>query len=212
MTPKLINADIQTWANRLVNYLDTIRTKLPFKTAQSRASEDGLIMWDNQNGYPVVSKDGEFRQVVLSDGKLAGIASSDIVAALPNTGYAIDFDTYNIAEGFTESGGVITFSKPGDFLISFTAQIASTSSSTKHFYFWPRINGTDYAGSTIKASLHENNSTKVVSRTFLFTFNENDTIEAMWGVSDTSGLLQASTSAFAPTAPAATISIVRICR
>jgi hypothetical protein len=35
---------------------------------QTVATENGIILYDNVNGYPVVSKDGEFRQIVLADG------------------------------------------------------------------------------------------------------------------------------------------------
>jgi hypothetical protein len=69
------------------------------------------------------------------------------------------------------------FDQAGEYLLSFTAQITSTSASTANFWFWPRVNGTDTAGSTIKASLHQNAATTVVSRTVIFYIDANDYVE-----------------------------------
>jgi len=212
MIPRLFNSDIQTWANRLANYLDTIRDKLSFKLKDSNASEDGVMLWDNEFGYPVVSKDGEWRQIVLSDGKFSAISTGNIIAASANTGYTIDYDQVYISDGIAINNGVITFQRAGVYLISFTAQISSNSSSTKNFYFWPRLNGVDAPGSTMAVSLHSNNAVSVVSRAVLFTLNENDTIEAMWGVNDVDGWLNATSGTFSPVSPSSTISITRICR
>lgn len=213
MTPKLINEDTITWANRLSKYLDQVRSLLQYKTNDAKATQDGVMLYDPINEYPVVSVDGTFRQVVLSDGKFSGIATSNVTAASANTAYTIDWDSTPLAEGITESNGVITFQEAGVYMISFSAQLYSSSSSQKTFWFFPRVNGVDVTGSTIKAVISENSETKVMSRTSLFTFSENDTIEAMWAVDSTSAWLNAASSeSFAPSAPSATINIVRICR
>ena len=217
MTPKLFGVDVsqsvQAWSNRLAKYLDEVRSVLQFKTADSKATQDGVILYDPVNEYPVVTVDGKFRQVVLSDGKFSGVNTANITASAVDTAYTIDWNSTPLADGITESNGVITFQEAGVYMISFSAQLYSNSSSSKTFWFFPRVNGTDVVGSTIKAVISENSETKVMSRTALFTFSENDTIEAMWAVDSTDAWLNAASSeSFAPSAPSATINIVRICR
>ena len=96
-------------------------------------------------------------------------------------------------------------------MVSFSAQIASTSGSTVNFWFWPRINGTDVTGSTMKNALHQNGSVLVVSRSAIFEFSAGDYLEAMWAVDSANGFLDATAAtAFAPAAPASTIAITRL--
>ena len=212
MTPRLLSVDIQTWANRLSNYLDTIKDKLSFRVGDSNASENGIILWDDNSGYPVVSKNGEWRQIVLADGKFSALATTQ-TAALANTPYTIPW-VANLSDGISVSAsGAITVSKPGFYTISFSAQILATSSSDKSFYFWPRINGADMTDSAIKETTHSNGQTKIVSRSVLMELSENDTIEALWAVSDTDGRLDATpATTFCPACPAATIKMFRVCQ
>ena len=96
-------------------------------------------------------------------------------------------------------------------MVSFSAQIASTSASTVNFWFWPRVNGSDVSGSTMKNALHQNGAVLVVSRSAIFNFAAGDYLEAMWAVDSTDGFLDASAAtAFAPAAPASTIAITRL--
>jgi hypothetical protein len=186
--------------------------KLGFKTATDNPSENGVILWDEVNGYPVVSKNGEFRQIVLEDGHYTGGITTDQTAASTDTAYALTY-TSSSAEGITNGtpASRIVFEEAGEYMISFSAQIASTSSSTVNFWFWPRVNGVDVAGSTMKNALHQNGATLVVSRSVIFNFAAGDYLEAMWAVDSTSGFLDATAAtAFAPAAPASTIAITRL--
>ena len=207
-----IGPDLRQWGRQLSAYLQGNLAKLGFKTAEDNPSEDGVILWDRENKYPVVSKDGVFVQIVLEDGQYAGAVTTDQTAAATNTAYALTY-TSSIAEGVTNGtpASRIVFAEAGQYMISFSAQIASTSSSTVNFWFWPRINGTDVVGSTMKNALHQNGSVLVVSRSAIFDLNANDYLEAMWAVDGTSGFLDATTAtAFAPAAPASTIAITRL--
>ena len=207
-----VGPDLRQWGRQLSSYLQRNLAKLGQKTADDNPSEDGVILWDRENKYPVVSKDGEFVQIVLEDGQYAGAVTTDQTAAFTNTAYALTY-TSSIAEGVTNGtpASRIVFSEAGQYMISFSAQIASTSSSTVNFWFWPRINGTDVAGSTMKNALHQNGSVLVVSRSAIFDLNANDYLEAMWAVDSTSGFLDATVAtAFAPAAPASTIAITRL--
>lgn len=212
LIPQPIGDDWKAWGGRLVRHLTRAMPRLQFKVADSNPSENGIIAWDDVNGYPVVSKGNEWRQIVLEDGQYAGAVTSDQTAAAADTAYALTYSS-SIAEGVANGtpASRIVFEEAGEYMVAFSAQIASTSSSTVTFWFWPRVNGVDVAGSTMKNALHQNGSVLVVSRSAIFNFSAGDYLEAMWAVDGTSGYLNASTAtAFAPAAPASTISITRL--
>lgn len=221
--PVPTSSTLLRWATDIHNYLkdaasgavDAMTVLLQHQIGGEKATTDGLLMWDTA-GYPVVSKDGAWRQVVLAlPGGNATIAQdTDITAAAADTAYAVVYDP-------PAAGGVVSippanptrivFEKDGLYLLGFTAQLESTSSSAVDFRFWPRINGTDAPGSTIVASLHNNGATTVVSRTATFQFSAGDYIEVMWATDDTRGFLSAhSATAYAPAAPSTTLSINRV--
>ena len=207
-----ITLDMRQWAENMRRYLGRALDQLGFKDASASASEDGVLLWDATNGYPVVSKNGEWRQIVLEDGQYAGGITSDQTAALANTAYPLTY-TAGITEGVANGtpASRLVFEEAGQYMVSFSAQIASSSGSTVNFYFWPRVNGSDVGGSTMMNALHQNNAVLVVSRSAIFNFNAGDYLEAMWAVDSTSGSLKASAAtAFAPAAPASTIAITRL--
>ena len=207
-----VGPDFKVWAEKFSAWLMRTRSFLTHRRDYDSAAEDGVILWDRENKYPVVSKDGAFVQIVLEDGQYAGAVTTDQTAAAINTAYALTY-TSSIADGVTNGtpASRLVFEEAGQYMISFSAQIASTSSSTVNFWFWPRVNGTDVTGSTMKNALHQNNSVLVVSRSAIFDLQAGDYLEAMWAVDSTSGFLDATTAtAFAPSAPASTIAITRL--
>jgi hypothetical protein len=211
--PPVIGGEWKVWAEDLRRYLGKALSQLSAKEANSSASEDGVILWDRANGYPVVSKDGVWRQIVLADGYAIFSQDTDITAASANTAYKIALD--NIASaGITLTGSPlteITFVEGGLYEIAFTAQITSSSASAVNFRFWPRVNGSDVAGSTIVASLHNNGATITVSRTAIFSFAAGAVLSVMWATDSTSGSLKAHTAtAYAPAAPSVTLAITRV--
>lgn len=208
-----VTADVRLWAENMRRYLGRALDQLGFKDASASASENGVLLWDNANGYPVVSKDGVWRQIVLADGYAFLGQDNDVTAAAANTAYTITYDTPTMASGISlgTPASRIVFAEGGTYLLAFSAQIRSTSASTVDFYFWPRINGTDVPGSTIKASLHNNGATTVVSRTAVFQMNAGDYLEVMWAVDDIVGHLRAvPATAFSPATPSTSLSITRI--
>lgn len=211
--PPPVTGDLYIWAQNVVAYLQRVASRLAFKSVDANASENGIILYDNVNGYPIVSKDGEWRQIVLADGYAFLGQDNDVTAAAANTAYAVTYDTPAMANGISlgTPASRIVFAEGGTYLLAFSAQIRSTSASTVDFYFWPRINGTDVPGSTIKASLHNNGATTVVSRSAIFQMNAGDYLEVMWAVSDIVGHLRAVPStAFAPATPSTSLSVTRI--
>ena len=207
-----IGPDLRVWAQQLTRALLRGLVRLNFKSDGDIPSENGIILWDDVNGYPVVSKNDEWRQIVLEDGHYQGGITSNVTAAAVNTAYPLTF-TASLSDGITNGtpASRLVVSEAGYYQISFSAQISSTSSSSVKFYFWPRINGTDVAGATMINTLHNNGASVVTSRTAAFEVNAGDYLEAMWAVDVLSGFLDASTAtAFSPSAPASTISIVRL--
>ena len=207
-----VGPDLRVWAQQLTRALLRGLVRLNFLSPSDIPSENGIILWDDVNGYPVVSKNGEFRQIVLEDGHYNGGIASNVTAAAVNTAYALTY-TPQLQDGIVNGtpASRLVVEEAGYYEISFSAQISSTSGSSVKFYFWPRVNGVDVPGATMINTLHDNGASVVTGRTAAFSFNAGDYIEAMWAVDSTQGFLQAAAAtAFAPAAPASTISIVRL--
>ena len=212
LLPPPVGPDWKIWARQVSTYLTRALPSIQFKTGGETAATNGILLWDDVNGYPVVSKGGEFRQIVLSDGQYEGAITADQVAAVINTPYALTY-TAATADGITNGAPAtrLVFEEAGHYMASFSAQITSTSSSTVTFYFWPRLNGSDAPNSTIVASLHQNDATTVVSRATTFDVLAGDYLEVMWAVDRVDGYLEATpATAFSPAAPATTIGITRL--
>jgi hypothetical protein len=208
-----IGNDWQDWGRQLTLYLRRTLSRLQFKNADDIPADNGIILWDEQNGYPVVSKDNEFRQIVLADGYASFTKADSVAFAIANTEQVITYDTPVYIDGITQGTPTsrIVFEEGGNYLLSFTAQIYSTNSSTVDFYFFPKINGTAVTGSTIKANLHGNGETTVVSRSAIFSVSADDYLEVACACSSTDGSLNAfSATAFATATPSTTLAITRI--
>ena len=209
-----IGPDLTQWGRQLTQFLQVNLAKLGFKTSADNPSEDGVILWDRENKYPVVSKDGAFVQVVLEEGHASFYRTTDVTAAAADTAYAITYDAPSGNVGIDRDGvdnSKIVFDEAGEYLVMFSAQISSTSSSTVKFYFWPKLNGTDASNNTIIYALHQNGATQVVSRSAKFDVSAGDYLQVMWAVDNTSGFLDASAAtAFSPAAPATTLHITRL--
>ena len=204
----------QTYVQRLSRYLVRTKDKLTQKTQDEVASDDGVILWDRENKYPVVSRDGVYKQIILEDGHAYLSRSTNVTAASANTAYAIQYDSPSDAVGISLDGTdatKIVFAEAGEYLLNFSAQMSTSTSSSVNFYFWARINGTDVPKSTMFNSLKQNSTTLVVSRSVILEIEANDYLQAMWAVDNTTGILDATAAtAFAPAAPATTLSIARI--
>jgi hypothetical protein len=213
MNPPPVTANLNIWAQNIVDYLQRSVSRLRYLFSGASAADDAVLLWDAVNGYPVISKGGAWRQIVLADGYAVLQATADITAAANNTAYKVALSSVTL-DGITLTGTPateITFSEPGVYLLAFSAQITSTSSSTVTFRFWPRVNGTDATGSTIVATLHQNGASTVVSRDAIFTVAANDVLNVMWAVSNTAGSLEAhAATAFAPASPSVTLQITRL--
>jgi hypothetical protein len=208
-----LGPDWKQWGRQLSSYLSRQLPRLFTKSADDNPSENGILLWDEVAGYPVVSKNGEWRQVVLEDGHADYIITADVTAAATNTAYKLTYDAMSHNHGITlgTPASRIVFEESGQYVLSFSAQVSSTSSSTVHFYFWPSINGTNVDDSAMTTALHQNNATMVTSRTQVFTLAAGDYLEVNWMVDNTSGFLNYTAAASPrPALPASTLSITRL--
>ena len=210
--PEPRDKDWQTWGRRMMSYLSQTRSALVQQTGGESAADDGTLMWDRVNKYPVVSKNGEWRQIVLEDGHYDGTISIDQTAASSNTAYALTF-TQDLAAGITNGtpASRLIVEEAGQFSVTYSMQMASSSGSTVRMWFWVRVNGTDIPKSAMENTLHQNGSTLVVTKSAILQLSAADYIEVMWATDSTSGYLEAvAATAFAPSTPSATISMVRL--
>mgnify|MGYP003690620839 CR=1 FL=1 len=67
--PPTVGPDIFEWARTFTTWTRRALTQLVFKPSGAAAIENGTLLWDEAAGYPVVSKGGEWVQIVLEDGK-----------------------------------------------------------------------------------------------------------------------------------------------
>ena len=211
--PEPKGGDLHAWARRLMLYLGQTRSLIVQQTGGESASDDGVLMWHRSSAYPVVSKGGEWRQVVLEGGHADFVLTSDVTPAAANTAYKLTYDApvgnQRITQGTPASR--IVFAEAGEYVVSFSAQISSTSASTVHFYFWPSINGTDVANSAMTTALHQNNATLVTSRTQIFTVAAGDYLEVNYMFDSTSGFLNyTAANSPVPAIPASTLAITRL--
>ena len=210
--PKPYGLDWLVWGNRLAQHLDTIRSKLDWRRGETKAPEDGILLWDNESKEPVISKDGVYRPLIIQDGSGMAYSNANITAAAINTAYEIEFDGIANADGISlQNGTEIHFDDGGLYMLAFSVQITSTNSSLKDLWFWPAINGADVDGSTIKVSIVDNGATMVMSRSALFSISAGDYIEVKWATSDTAVTLEAhAAETFCPATPSVTLSVARI--
>lgn len=212
-TPPPFAGDVQLWAEDLTDYLMRLSGPIPYASDTNSITQDGIIRWDVA-GYPVVSKNGEYRQIVLADGYGMFVNTSDVTFASAGTGYKLTYTPDGGNSGVSYSGGTITFDEAGKYMVSFSAQIYSGSSSTVNFVFWPKLNGANLGGSAMRNALHSNDSSLVVSRSIVMTVSAGDELEAYAAVDDTKGSLKAfasnSLTAGEPSTPSTTLSIIRM--
>ena len=211
--PPPLGPDWKPWGERLNAYLAKIRSTLSARLPSDVASEDGVLLWD-RTGYPVVSKDGVFRQIVLADGYASLQRSTNQIATVINTPYAIGWDAPSFNSGVTldpADNTKIVFEEEGVYLLAFAVELLSSSSSAKSGWFWPRINGVDVAGSTIKVTMSDNGHHLVMSRSAAFPMTAGSYLQAMWAVDDLTLWIDApAATAFAPSSPAVTLAITRL--
>ena len=215
MTPPSPLGQWNTWAERLNSFLMRTRGVLRFLTSNDSAAEDGVMMWDREKGHMVLSVSGAFQPIPYGEnsyGSFVDFTGQTVAGA--DTATAITFNTSAYSHNVSIDGAdasKIVFARAGIYQLNFSAEITSTSASTVTFYFWPRINGTDVANSTMVTTLHSNGDKKIASRSGVFDVNAGDYLQSMFAVDSTNGSLSTTAAtAFSPASPSVTLSVAEL--
>jgi hypothetical protein len=63
-----LGPDWVQWGRQLSSYLSRQLPRLFTKTSSDNPSENGILLWDEVSGYPVVSRNNQFVEVVVRVG------------------------------------------------------------------------------------------------------------------------------------------------
>lgn len=208
-----VGPDWQTWARQLGAHLTRFTSRLQWQTGEESAAENGVMMWDEAAGYPVVSRDGVFHEALLAGGRGAFSRTTGQAAGVVNTATAVVWDTSAAADGAalgTPASRVVV-DDAGSYLVAFSFQLLSSNANEEIAWFWQRINGADVGGSVAKLGVNDNGRSLGGSLTWIRPMAAGDYIEIMFAVDDLGLSLDApAATAFAPACPAATLTLTRI--
>lgn len=211
--PKPTGNNWINWAQRLSAYLIRIRSLLRHKTDNESAKDNGIILWDEENGYPIVSKDNVFRQVLLADGYGTFYVDSDVTPAAADTAYPINFTDTIISNGISVGtpASRLVVDEAGFYLVTFTVNISSSSSRSKTLRFWPKLNGVDVPNYTIAVTIKDNSAAITMTRDALVQLAAGDYIEAYYATDATNAkLLATAATSYAPAGASVMVSVMRI--
>jgi len=203
----------QVWGERLNQYLQRVRDKLNFKDADSRATQDGVLLFDPVTKQPVYSLEGEWIGLGHDDYG-AFYTTTTFTAAAANTAYPITWSNVASEDHITRDDtntSRINFAHAGTYKIDFSCELQSSNNSSKTIYIFPRINGTDVAYSTMVHSVKNSGESQTISRSGIFTVDAGDYLEAVYAVTHTALKIQGSAAtAFSPAAPSATLMVTEV--
>ena len=204
--PQPIGPDWKLWAKRLLDYLNTTRSQLAHYVAGDSAAHDGVLLYDS-NGYPVISKSGQFKQVLVKGGCGQFTCTISQTAAAADTAYAIPFNLASATHGLSINSSDSTridVEDGGLLRISVIAQAHSTSSAT--LCLWVQLNGVN--GYAVRKTVLGDD---VVAHKQLVHVNSGHYIKVFYSVSNTALTLPfTSGAAPVPSTPAARMSIYRV--
>jgi hypothetical protein len=211
--PAPLGPNWKPWGETLVRHLNRVYTKLRHLYSSDTAAENGHLLWDEDNGYPVITLEGEFRQLVVADGRGMFYDTTDQTAAVINTAYPITFNSTGYSDGISLGTPTsrVMFEEGGLYYISFTVQATSNNASLKTLYFWPKLNGVDVGGSTMQLSIDSNGGSTVEARSSVFALEAGDYIEAYWATTNIRATLDTTpATAFCPATPSVTLTAFRV--
>jgi hypothetical protein len=120
------------------------------------------------------------------------LSNTSQTAAALDIAYALTLDTSEFPDGITiVSSSRITFASAGIYVLAYSIQLESTSSTTEHADIWLRKNGTDIPASNSRFGIAARKSAGVPAALIAVTpltisVAANDYIQIMWCVSSTS--------------------------
>lgn len=141
------------------------------------------------------------------------LKTTDQTPAVINTAYTITFDSASDSNGVSIGTPTsrIVIANAGLYSFNASFQLTSNNASVKNVWLWFRKNGTDLANTAYKVSLESANALSTPSRSRFFSLLAADYIELMWAADDTNVTLDSTAAtAFAPAAPACTLTVEQI--
>lgn len=130
-------------------------------------------------------------------------------ALLPNTPYAVRYNTTDISNGHSISNNTrIVSENSGLYNYQFSLQLSSNNSSKKEVYVWARKNGTDIPNSATRVTILGNDVYTAASWNFILSMNCNDYFELMWATTDISAKIDAPpANDFSPSTPSVILTV-----
>jgi hypothetical protein len=119
------------------------------------------------------------------------LSNASQTAAAIDIAYALTLDTAEFPGDISiVSSSRITFASGGAYVLSFSIQLESTSSSTEHVDIWLRKNGTDIPASNSRFGIPARKSAgipaaMIATTPLTITVAANDYVQIMWCVSNT---------------------------
>lgn len=204
--PQPIGDDWRVWGKRLVDALIVAQSQLKYYLAGDSAAVDGIILYDRA-GYPVISKNNAYKQLLMQGGCGYFVATATQTASQANTATAVTLSSVTAADGLVINGSDATkidVTEPGVLKIDVTAQAASSSSYV--VYLWIDVNGTN--GYAVKKAVNGND---IINHSALVTVASGNYLKVVYAVSNT-GLTLPNTAASSPipAIPAVQVTISRI--
>jgi len=131
-------------------------------------------------------------------------------AAAINTGYAMTFNKTDLTQGVyigTPTSRVYV-DRPGTYNFQFSAQLSSTSGSTKTIYIWADINGTAVPQSATKITMRGSAESYLAAWNFVLRMNTGGYFRLMWATTDTNvSILAEAATAFSPAIPSVILTV-----
>ncbi len=78
----VLGPDVRVWANDMRRFLGRQLDRLSWRVTGQTASENGMILWDEAAGYPVVSLDGAWLRVGVYVAAPASASASGVTGQL----------------------------------------------------------------------------------------------------------------------------------
>ena len=201
-----LGPDLRQWGRQLSAYLQRNLAKLGHKTSDDNPSENGVILWDQEKGYPVVSKNGAFDPIVTHSIQHAHGTferTTDATVAATNTAYTITFDTTAQSAGGVALGtpaSRLTVTKAGIYRLIVSAQLVTSSNKGK-MYLWIAKNGTNVSDSTRRSSIESSDDVRNFVVDHTLDLVSSDYVEIKYAATTTDFSFEASSAtSFAPSA------------
>lgn len=137
--PIPVGSDWKTWARQLNGFLGQSIPNLSHKTGDETASQNGTVLWDEENGYPVVSKSGAFEQVQIGANEYYQAIWAEENSTLADNTYEWAFG--NGADTPTNNG--ICLFIPSGYTAAIVAMSATTNNASGTPTIEASVNGSD---------------------------------------------------------------------